>query len=123
MKNARIQPLVILTCIFIGFVTGMFFSRTRSRTPVYIQKIPAATVSPASPTVESVPAAPAIININTATAEQFQSLPGIGPVLAERIVAYRNANGMFESVGALMNVSGIGETKLEAIWDLVTIGG
>lgn len=77
----------------------------------------------AAETVIAETAASGLININTATAQQLQSLPGIGEVLSQRIIEYRDAHGAFQSVGELLNVSGIGEKKLEAIWDLVTIGG
>lgn len=120
MKNARIQPLVVLTCIFVLFTAGLFHVRTQNPTPVHIQKLPV-SVTPVA--VTEATDASVIININTATSEQLQTLPGIGPVLAERIVVYRAAHGNFESVGALMHVEGIGETKLEAIWELVTTGG
>lgn len=53
------------------------------------------------------PSAP--ININTATQAQFESLPGIGPKVAQRIVEYRQKNGQFKKVEDLMNVKGIGE--------------
>ena len=123
MKNAHIQPLVILTFIFVLFVLGLYYTRTHNSTPVFIQKVPPATVSVEIAAETAGATEPAIININTATAEQLQTLPGIGPVLAERIVLYRNSHGPFESVGALAHVEGIGERKLEAIWDLFTIGG
>jgi competence protein ComEA len=48
-------------------------------------------------------------------------LPGVGPVLAERIVAYRDANGPFQAVEDLLEVPGIGEAKLAAMRDLVTV--
>lgn len=51
------------------------------------------------------------ININRATAAQFESLPGIGPVLAHRIVAYRKVNGPFTAIEDLQKVSGIGTSK------------
>ena len=63
------------------------------------------------------------LNINTATAEQLQKLPKIGPKTAEKIIAYRSEHGAFESVSELVNVSGIGEKTLESLWDLVTTGG
>lgn len=63
------------------------------------------------------------VNINTATAQELsERLDGIGDALAERIVAYREANGPFRSVEALKSVSGIGEKKFEAIRGSVTVG-
>lgn len=124
MKNARLHALILLTCIFAAFVLGLFAGRNLNRTPVQIRTLPAVTTVATEQTAEdTTPTEPAIINLNTATAEQLQTLPGIGPVIAERIIAYREENGDFESVGELMNVSGIGEKKLEDVWDLVTIGG
>lgn len=55
------------------------------------------------------------ININTATAKQLELLPGIGEVIAQRIVDYRTENGPFQTVDDITNVSGIGETKLEQL--------
>ena len=122
MKTSQ-KLLVVLTLIFGAFVMGVFTGRNLNRTPVQIQSLPAVTTAATEETAETAATEPSIININTATSEQFQTLPGIGPVIADRIVAYRDEYGAFESVGELMNVSGIGEKRLEAIWDLVTIGG
>lgn len=55
------------------------------------------------------------ININTATAQELEALPGIGPTLAQRIVAYREANGPFTSIEQLLEVKGIGPVLLEKI--------
>lgn len=55
------------------------------------------------------------ININTATAEQLTLLPGIGDVIAQRIIDYRTTSGPFRSVDDLLNISGIGEAKLAQI--------
>ena len=60
------------------------------------------------------------ININTAPAARLEDLPGIGPALAQRIVAYREANGPFTSAEGLTAVSGIGARKLEGMIDMVT---
>ena len=61
------------------------------------------------------------VNINTSTAAQLSDgLPGIGETLAGRIVEYRERNGCFQSGKELLNVSGIGEKKYEAIQNLVT---
>jgi competence protein ComEA len=63
------------------------------------------------------PAAP--VDLNTATAEQLDSLPGVGPATAEAILAHREAHGPFTSVEQLLDVRGIGEAKLESLRDLV----
>lgn len=61
------------------------------------------------------------IPINRATASELEALPGVGPVLAERIVAHREANGPFQTPEDLLDVPGIGEAKLEAIRDLIRV--
>lgn len=63
----------------------------------------------------------ALVNLNTASAADFDALPGIGPVLAQRIVAWRSDHGPFASVDALDGVSGIGAKLLAGIRDLVTV--
>jgi competence protein ComEA len=61
------------------------------------------------------------ININTANANMLQTLPGIGPVLSERIIEYRNQNGLFGVIDDIKDVSGIGEKKFEGIKDLICV--
>lgn len=63
----------------------------------------------------------ALINLNTASATDLEQLPGIGPALAQRIVAYRQENGQFATVDDVIKVSGIGEAILARIRDLVTV--
>lgn len=64
----------------------------------------------------------ALININTADQLELESLPGIGPVLAQEIIAYRESNGTFKDVEEILNVKGIGTAKYEQIRNLITIG-
>jgi len=62
------------------------------------------------------------ININLATQTELTDLPGIGSVLASRIVDYRRAHGDFQRIEDIRNVSGIGEKRYEAIQDKITVG-
>ena len=66
-------------------------------------------------------ALPEKICINTADAQQLQQLPGIGPVLAARIVEWRETNGAFVIAEDLLAVEGIGATKLEELRDFITV--
>lgn len=67
----------------------------------------------------SLPAAP--INLNTATAQELEALPGIGAVYAERIVAYRQANGPFTDPVQIMAVAGIGSARYQEIAPYITV--
>lgn len=67
------------------------------------------------------PGGSALINVNVATPEELETLPGIGPVIAGAIVQHREEHGPFSSVDQLMDVSGIGEARLAQIRDLVTV--
>lgn len=86
------------------------------------------TEDPAEPETPEVPEVPEVpensgglLNINTATAAELETLPGIGEVLAQRIVDYRTEHGPFSSADGLLEVSGIGDKKLEAIESLITV--
>ena len=61
------------------------------------------------------------INLNTATAEQLEALPGIGPVSAKNILEYRKKVGKFNRIEEIINVKGIGEKKFLEIKDRLTV--
>lgn len=61
-----------------------------------------------------------LVNINTASLDELNTLPGIGPTIAQRIIDYRNENGVFSTIEDIMNVSGIGVTTFEEIKELIT---
>jgi competence protein ComEA len=81
---------------------------------------PVATAAP-TPMQSSGQASAGPININLATQEELESLPGIGPVIAERIITYREENGPFSKPEAIQNVSGIGPATFDRIRDLITV--
>jgi competence protein ComEA len=61
------------------------------------------------------------VNINSATESDFENLPGIGPVIAQRIVDYRDQHGPFRSIQDLMKVTGIGQKKFDSLQAYVTV--
>jgi len=61
------------------------------------------------------------LNINTATIEELEQLPGIGPTIAEDIIEYREKVGFFRSISELDNVPGLGPTKIQQFIDMVTV--
>jgi len=67
------------------------------------------------------PAAKAAVNLNTATIDQLEELPGVGPATAQRILDYRQKNGSFKKVEDLMNVKGIGEKSFLKLKPLIVV--
>lgn len=128
MKKPRLSILFAVTLLFAVFTLGFFLGRNGNHgsvelsVPASMQTSPPQTTLPEPTTPETV-AVTFPIDINRADAGQLTALPGIGEVLAQRIIAYREENGSFLSTDELKNVEGIGEKRLEAILDLITIGG
>ncbi len=111
-KIAHSQWVLLgLTALFLCLLWGLYLRDRRAAAPSV----------PDTPSLPVEEAVPPLVNLNTATAEELESLPGIGPKLAQRIVAYRETYGPFAAVEDLMEVSGIGEGKLAEMEGLVTV--
>ena len=126
MKNKLLAVLPVLTALFVGLTLGLYLGRnpTGGSVTVSIPQRQAAAVSPTDTRQEKDPPDAALpVNINTADVTELAQLPGIGEVLAQRIVDYRSVHGSFTAEEQLTNVDGIGEGKLEAILEQITIGG
>ena len=68
-------------------------------------------------------AAPEVVNVNTASAEQLQMLPRVGPAVAERIIEFRQTNGEFKALEEVMLVRGVGEKTFDLIKPYLTLEG
>ena len=128
MKNKVSVLLAVVTALFVGFTLGLFVGRNTGSGTVTLAVSPQMQTAPttaATAAAETVPEETVSfpVNINTADADTLTSLPGIGQVLAERIVAYRRQNGSFRAIEEITKVEGIGEKKADAILELITVGG
>jgi len=95
---------------------------------VVIGSVDTGSTGPASPTAAAprpstppLSAAPSMVNLNTASEAELEQLPGVGPVMAGNIIAWRDSNGPFTSVDQLREVGGIGEIRLAQLGPLVTL--
>jgi competence ComEA-like helix-hairpin-helix protein len=119
MKNTLAIVLLTVCCVCVAFTGGLFVGRNTGRTTVQLSQLPTKPAVTAPSGETDSPAAP--VNINTATAAQLQTLPGIGEATALRIIDYRTEHGPYQFPTDLLRVEGIGEKKLAAIIDYITI--
>lgn len=89
--------------------------------PAYGQTAPSLPTPAAAPNAPGPATSGSLININTADASALATLPGIGPVIAQRVVDYRLQNGPFDRVDDITKVSGIGPATLAKVRDLIAV--
>ena len=139
MKKSVIYIFLTLTLMFVTFIAGLYVGQNMPNTDIHIHggidstsgasSVPSGQPSSPSSVPSSIsasgidePANPVYpININTATAEELDLLPEIGPVRAQAIITYREEFGPFTSVEDLIYVEGIGEKTLTKILDYITV--
>lgn len=115
------QILLCTSLCFIFLITGVFIGRNTigaSLTAEPRDRLVLQTVDPS----DAADFVSGKININTADIDKLTMLPGIGEVIAQRIIDYRQQHGKFRSVDELMNVEGIGESRLTNITKYITVG-
>ena len=100
--------LALVTLAFLAAVLYLTFGANRTEQEGYTVQTERAAV---------------LVNINTATAEELETVTGIGPVLAQAILDYRAEHGDFQTLDELLEVRGIGSAKLDAMRDEITTGG
>ena len=129
MRKHNVSVLLVITILFGVFTMGFFLGRSQKEDAITVCVPKELTTLPThSPeTIPPVTEEPVVISfpisINEAEKAEIMALPGIGEVLADRIIAFRDEHGDFSSAEELLNVEGIGKKRLEEIVDLITVGG
>ena len=121
MKKGATFLVLTLAVFTLGLVIGVLVGRGmgRNEVTVYYGQEHAAPQDATAETENVQP--PFLVNVNTASAGLLDTLPGIGPVTAQRIIDYRTQNGYFRTKADLLNVEGIGKETLKKIYDLITV--
>lgn len=146
MKNSATAVLLSVTLAFAAFIGGFYLGRntggqtieisafsattaptsTAAPTPLTSNSTPTGTEAGGTVPIDSPTTSPTQpitfpININTATLEELVLIPYIGPVLAQRILDFRNEIGSFQHIDDLLDVKGIGSKTLDKIREYITL--
>ena len=120
MKGTAQKVLLAVTALFVTFTLAFFIGRSSVHAQITTERAPEELVREL-PEPEPEPEQTPRLELNRATRAELEALPGIGTVLAERIVAWRSANGPFVSVEQIMDVEGIGEKKFAELRDSIYV--
>jgi competence protein ComEA len=132
MKNTPVSVLAWACLLLAAFLAGMFVGRNVAGGAIYTSVLTTpdssqgstqGTFAPALPSNPAASEGSGLVNINTADIHALMTLPGIGETYAKSIIAYRQVNGPFKDIEDIMDVTGIGEKRFNAIKDLITTGG
>ena len=128
MRKPQISLLAMITLLFVTFTAGYFLGMNRPQAQLTVSVAKEMTVRPQEtvhterkPEEQQQTHFP--IFLNSADKDDLMALPGVGELLAQRILDYRQTHGSFRSAEELLNVEGIGEKRLAEILDLIVIGG
>ena len=109
--------LLVITAFALGYLAGV----GNEQPEIVITAVHSENQHAIEPEKETAAEAVFPIDLNSADQHMLECLPGVGPELAERIVAYRNTVGPFLATEQLMDVEGIGEKRFDALKDLITV--
>ena len=115
MIKSLLYTIILPTTVFALLAIGIFISRQTGGNQIKVEK-PGPVETTAAWLTDGK------ININVADIQVLQLLPGIGAVLAQRIIDYREINGDFTDISELMNVQGIGEAVFNSIAQRIAVG-
>ena len=114
-----VATMLLVSCMGLGAHAQGSMSARGGSSPAAPERPRAPSTSPAKP-ARATAASP--VNLNSASAQQLQTLPNVGAATAARIIEYRQKNGGFKKIEDLMNVKGIGEKTFLKLKPLVTVG-
>ena len=128
MRKPKFSVLVLITILFVVFTGGYLLGISQRKSHISVSVSKEIREKPQKINAEEILVTEEKnivfpILLNHADKEDLMALPGIGDVLAQRILDYRTAHGKFTSVEELLNVEGIGKNRLEQMLDLIVIGG
>jgi|UniRef100_A0A7V3PSW3 comEA protein len=112
MNKRELVVIIFLSAVFLSGAIINTYKRWQLKRKIAGSPVELVNSESASPDT--------LIDINAATPEQLDALPGIGPALAQRIITYRQTHGGFKSINEIRNINGIGPKKFAAIKDLIT---